>query len=55
MFEAILYICSAFEGERNTSFILGFEKKHQTNNTLLEIKNDNNIFTSNGEILHEIC
>ena len=35
------------EGERNTSFFLGLEKKHQTNNTLLEIKNDNNIFTSN--------
>ena len=31
------------------------EKKHQTNDTLLEIKNDNNIFKSNGEILHEMC
>ena len=37
------------EDEQNTIFFLGLEKKHQTNNTLLGTKNDNDILISNGE------
>ena len=36
------------EGERNTNFILELKKKRQTNNTLLELKNNNKTCTSSG-------
>lgn len=43
------------EGERNTKFFLGLEKKHQANNTILEIKTDNKTVASNGKIIEEMC
>lgn len=40
------------EGERNTKFFLGLEKK-PTGNTPFEDNNNNKTVTSNSEILHE--
>lgn len=31
------------------------EKKHQANNTILEIKTDNKTVASNGEVIEEMC
>lgn len=43
------------QGERNTNFFLSMEKKNQINNTIYEINNDNGTFSSNSEILNEMC
>lgn len=44
------------EGEKNTSYFLGLEKKNQTNNTIKELKDVNNKkINTNSEIIKEIC
>lgn len=44
------------EGEKNTSYFLGLEKKNQTNNTIKELRDVNNkIINTNSEIIKEIC
>lgn len=43
------------EGEKNTSYFLGLEKKNQTNNTIKKLKDvDNKIINTNSEIVKEI-
>ena len=44
------------EGEKNTKFFLGLEKKHQTQNIIRELTNENNDFlNTDEEILGEMC
>ena len=44
------------EGEKNTKFFLGLEKKHQTQNTIYELKNKNNdTLSTDDDILGEMC
>lgn len=44
------------EGEKNTKFFLGLEKKHQTQNTIYELKDKNNeTLTTDDDILGEMC
>lgn len=42
------------EGERNTNFFLGLEKKHQTNNTIYHLIRGNETITCHSYILKEM-
>ena len=43
------------EGEKNTKYFLGLEKKQQTNNTIFDIKKNRKTSSSNSEILQNMC
>ena len=44
------------EGEKNTSYFLGLESKHQTSNVIKEVlRNDGECVKSDNEILGEMC
>ena len=42
------------EGEKNTKYFLGLEKKQQTNNTIFDIKKNRKTSSSNSEILQNV-
>jgi exonuclease III len=43
------------DGEKNTKYFLGLEKKHQTQNIINEILQENNILTESDDILGAMC